>query len=203
MTVAAGWALHARRLFVLVACAALTACANFYVDTNTREVDASQFTRREPVHPVQVLFEFQTKGVANANATALLKARVIEQVKASRLFSEVGESPAAGGALLGITLNNVPISDDAFSKGFVTGLTFGLAGSKVSDGYVCTARYSAGVGDSAIVKQARHAIHTTVGATAAPSDGIKAANIDEAVTLMTRQIVSNVLNDLTRDAAFK
>ena len=203
MNVIQSWAIIARRAFVLLAAAALTGCANFYVDINTKEVAASQYKRSEPIHPVQVLFEFQTKGVANANATAFLKARVLEQIKTSGIFSEVSESPAAGGALLGITLNNVPLSDDAFSKGFVTGLTFGLAGSKVSDGYVCTARYSAGANATPIVKQARHAIHTTLGASAAPSDGVKAASIDEAVTLMTRQIVSNVLNDVTQSPDFK
>lgn len=197
------WALRARRGLVLLAAAALTGCANFYVDSNTREIPASAFQKREPLHAVQVLFEFQTKGVANANATAQLKARVLEQVKTSGLFTEVGEAPVPGGALLGITLNNVPLSDDAFSKGFVTGLTFGLAGSQVSDGYVCTARYTLGAGTAPIVAQSRHAIHTTVGSAAAPANGVKAANINEAVTVMTRQIVSNVLNDVSRDASFK
>jgi len=197
------WAQRARRGLVLLAAAALTGCANFYVDGNTREVPSSELQRREPVHPVQVLFEFQTKGVANANATSLLKARVLEQVKSSGLFSEVGEAPVAGGALLGITLNNVPLTDDAFSKGFVTGLTFGLAGSQVSDGYVCTARYTPAAGAPAIVSQARHAIHTTLGSGAAPASAVKAKNIDEAVTIMTRQVVSNVLNGVSRDANFK
>lgn len=197
------WAQHARRGFVLLAAAALTGCANFYVDSNTREIPTSALQKHEPLHAVQVLFEFQTKGVTNSNATALLKARVIEQIKTSGLFTDAVETPVADGALLGITLNNVPLTDDAFSKGFVTGLTFGLAGSKVSDGYVCTARYTAGAGAAPIVAQARHAIHTTIGASSAPTDGVKAANINEAVTLMTRQIVSNVLNDVTRDANFK
>jgi len=197
------WAALARRSLVLLAAAAMTGCANFYVDSNTKEIEAAQYKKRDPVHAVQVLFEFQTKGVTNANATALLKTRVIEQVKTSGLFSEVSEAPAAGGALLGITLNNVPLSDDAFSKGFVTGLTFGLAGSQVSDGYVCTARYSPGASAQPIVRQARHAIHTTVGASAAPGNGVKVANVDAAVTLMTRQVVSNVLNDLTLDPTFK
>jgi hypothetical protein len=197
------WAALARRSLVLLAASLLVGCANFYVDGNTKEVDASVYKRRDPVHPVQVLFEFQTKGVANANATGLLKARVLEQIKASGLFSEVGEAPAAGGALLGITLNNVPLSDDAFSKGFVTGLTFGLAGSQVSDGYVCTLRYSPAAGAAPIVRQARHAIHTTIGATAAPGNATKADSIDAAVTAMTRQVVSAALNDLTLDPNFK
>jgi len=193
----------ARRGALLCMLLALTACANMYVDGTLKEVPASQYKRVEPLHGVQLLFDFQTKGVANARATAFLKARVIEQVKASGLFSAVSEEPAPGGALLGITLNNVPLTDNAFSKGFVTGLTFGLAGSQVSDGYVCTASYSSGASAAPIVKLARHAIHTTVGAAAAPANATKAANGEEAVTLMTRQIVSNVLNDLALDAAFK
>jgi hypothetical protein len=181
---------------------ALGGCASFYVDGTTKEVATADFRKPEQPRPVQVLFEFQTKGAANDRATQHLKARVVEQVKGSGLFTSVGEAPVTGGALLSITLNNVPLSDDAFSKGFVTGLTFGLAGSKVSDGYVCTARYSPGTGEP-IVKQARHAIHATFGATATPGNAVKADNVETAVTLMTRQVVSNVLNDLSRDPAFK
>ena len=124
----------------------------------------SRYSCVQPLHPTQLLFEFQTKGVANARATDILKSHVIDQVKNSGLFSSVTEGKAEGGAVLSITLNNVPITDDAFSKGFVTGLTFGLAGSEVSDGYVCTARYIVGASNENIVKQARHAIHTTIGA---------------------------------------
>jgi hypothetical protein len=178
-------------------------CANFYVDSGTKEVAAAEFKKPEQARPVQVLFEFQSKGVANGRATELLKARVMDQVKSSGLFTSISEAPAAGGALLSLTLNNVPLSDDAFSKGFVTGLTFGLAGSKVSDGYICTARYNTGTAGDAIVKQARHAIHATLGASAAPGNATKADNAEAAVTLMTRQVVSNVLNELSRDATFK
>lgn len=197
------WAKQARRCALLFALVAMTGCSSMYVDGTTKEVAASTYKRVEPVHPVQLLFEFQTRGVPNSRATALLKARVIEQVKTSGLFSNVTEEPVPDGALLGITLNNVPLTDDAFTKAFVTGLTFGLAGSQVSDGYVCTATYSNGLNAPPIVKNARHAIHTTIGASAAPGNAVKAANIDEAVTLMARQIISNVLNDLTLDSNFK
>lgn len=201
--VSASWVAFTQRCLLLIGLVMLTGCANMYVDGNTKEVDSSQFRKPDPLHPVQVFFEFQTKGVANARATSYLKARVIDQVKASGLFSTVAETPDAGGAMLNVTINNVPLSDDAFTKGFVTGLTFGLAGSQVSDGYICTVRYSATPGAQAVTKLARHAIHTTVGATSAPGNAVKAANGEEAITLMTRQIVSNVLNDLSHDAAFK
>lgn len=198
-----GIAALARYGVMLASVAVLAGCANMYVDGATREVSVAQFRKPDPVHPVQVMFEFQTKGTANARATEFLKVQVVDQVKESGLFSEIAEGPVAGGALLSITLNNVPLNDDAFSKGFVTGLTFGLAGSQVSDGYVCTARYLDGAGTQALVKQARHAIHTTLGASSAPANATKAADGKEAVTTMTRQIVSNVLNDLSHDATFR
>lgn len=188
---------------LLIMFAALTGCSSFYVDGMTKEIPTSQYRHLEPAHPVQVLFEFQTNGVTNATATDFLKKSVIEQINTSGLFSAASEEPVTGGALLGITMNNVAVTDDAFTKGAVTGLTFGLAGSQVTDGYVCTASYSNGITAQPIVKQARHAIHTTVGASEPPPNSHKAATLDEAVTLMTRQIISNVLNDLSNEAAFK
>lgn len=195
-----------RRIHVAAAlfvATALTGCANFYVDSATKEIQAAQYRKPPQPQPVQVLFEFQTKGVANAQATSHLKARVVDQIKTSGLFAAVADTPSAGGATLSITLDNVPLSDDAFSKGFVTGLTFGLAGSKVSDGYVCTATYRPGGDAQLIVKKARHAIHTTLGAASEPGNAIKADGIEDAVSKMTRQIVSTVLNDVAQDPSFK
>lgn len=191
------------RWVIFLSAILLSGCANVYVDGNTKEVSVSQFRKPNQPRPVQAFFEFQTKGVANARATDLLKGQVMDQIKSSGLFSEVSEGPVKGGALLSITLNNIPITDDAFSKGFVTGFTFGIAGSQVTDGYVCTARYVNDVSAQAIVKQARHAIHTTVGNSATPTNATKAKDTKEAVTAMSRQVVSNVLNDLSQDPDFK
>ena len=188
---------------LLLSAILLSGCANMYLDNATREVSVSQFKKPEPARPVQTLFEFQTKGVANARVTSFLKSQVMEQIKSSGLFSEVSEGPVRGGAMLSITLNNVPVTDDAFSKGFITGFTFGLAGSQVTDGYVCTARYLNDTSSPAIIKQARHAIHTTLGNSAAPTNATKVADAKEAATTMTRQIISNVLNDLSHDIQFK
>ena len=197
------WARRGALGLFLVATSLLGGCASAYLDGTTKEIPAAQFRKPASPAPVQVLFDFQTKGVANAQATAFLRDRVIAQVKSSGLFSEVGSAAVANGAVLSLTLNNVPMSDDAFRKGFVTGLTFGLAGSQVSDGYVCTATYRASGDAAALTKQARHAIHTTVGAAATPGNATKMADHKEAVFLMTTQVVSNVLNELSQDASFK
>jgi len=182
---------------------ALTGCANMYVDGNTQEISTTTFRQPNPKKPVQVMFEFQTKGVANAHATQFLKAKVVDQIRNSGLFSDVSETPVSGGALLSLIINNIPVTDDAFSKGFVTGLTFGLAGSQVTDGYVCSARYLGSNADTPVVKQARHAIHTTIGATSEPQNATKAASAEEAVTTMARQVISSVLHDLSHDPSFK
>lgn len=187
----------------LAAAISLTGCASIYTDINTKDVPVASYKKPAQAQPVQLMFEFQTKGAANARATEFLKSQVTEQVSASGLFSSVTTTPAPNGAILSIKLNNVPLTDDAFTKGFVTGLTFGLAGSQVSDGYVCTATYVPGADAPPLTKQARHAIHTVMGAGSAPANGVKAESLEAAVRTMTRQIVSTALNDLSQDGSFK
>lgn len=187
----------------LLALLLVSGCASFYVDGTAGEADPAGFRKPDAPRPVQVLFEFRTKGVANDRGTGLLKPQVTDRVAASGIFSAVGDKPVAGAALLSITIDNVPISDDAFQKGFVAGLTLGLAGSVVTDGYVCTVQYRGSTDAPPIEKRTRHAIHTSLGASAAPPNATKAKNIDAAVTTMTRQIVDRALQDLSQDPDFR
>lgn len=187
---------------LVLAAAALPGCATMYVDNNLKDVAPAEYRHPQTPQPVQVLFSFQTKGTANAKATDYLKKQVDETVTASGVFASVSGEPVAGSRLLSITINNVPLSDNAFAKGFATGLTLGLAGNVVTDGYVCTVEYQAGVGAPKITKTANHAIHTTVGAKGAPPNATKAKNGEEAVKTMARQIVENALKALADDPAF-
>lgn len=201
---APGRALRACFQALLFAGAALLAgCANFYVDGNTREVPVASMAKPAEPKPVQLVVEFQTRGVANARATAQTKPMIADAVRSTGLFSEVRETPAEGAGLLSVTLNNVPLTDDAAAKGFMAGLTFGAAGQQVTDGYICNVSYLAPGQAKPIVKTARHAIHTTIGARAAPVNAWKAPNLQEAVRTMVRQVMSVTLDDLSHDAEFK
>jgi len=131
-----------RGLMLAALIASLGGCAAMYVDGNTPEVPAAQYRKPGQPQDVQLIWEFQTNGAANARATDMLKARVQEQIAASGLFAKVGEAPTPGSGLLTLTVNNIALSDDAASKGFIAGLTFGLAGQTVADGYACTMRYT-------------------------------------------------------------
>jgi hypothetical protein len=182
---------------------AMSGCATMYVDNGLKDVPISEYPHLQAPKPVQLIFSFETKGTANARATDLLRKDVTGVVTNSQLFAAVSSDPVADGSILSITINNVPVTDNAFTKGFATGLTFGLAGNVVTDGYVCTIDYLGASGASKITKTKSHAIHTTVGAKAAPANATKAASPKDAVETMARQVVANTLKDLAADPAAK
>jgi hypothetical protein len=181
----------------------LNGCASYYVDGALKELTPGNVKTVAQPKPVQLFYEFQTKGVANSNATALTKEKVITAIKNTKAFSDLAAIPVPDQSTLSIVINNVPLTDDVFSRGFLTGFTFGAVGSKVSDGYVCTINYSGGEGAPKISKALRHAIHTTLGAAATPENVVAAPSLDEAVSIMVRQIISNGINDLVSDPTFK
>ena len=193
-----------KNCFILFLLFTLSACSSFYIDNGTPEVDPSKYSIPATKKPVQLIFEFQTKGAPNARATKYLLEPVTQQIEESSLFSNVSRDSVEGGAILSIVLNNVPVSgsEDAAAKGFVTGLTFGLVGSQVSDGYLCKLTYLSGNNLSPIKASSQHAIHTTLGAKGGPANGIKADNLNAAVLTMTRQIISQVLNELSNNNRF-
>lgn len=193
---------HFATACLVVGATLLSGCANMYVDTATKEVPVAELKKIVQPKPVQLVFEFQNQGAPNATATNFLKDAVFEQVKNSGLFALVETAPSTGVPMLNVTLNNVPITKDAASQGFVTGLTFGLAGSAVTDGYICTVSYLPAGQIQPIVKTAKHAIHTTIGNATPPANAQKAPSADVAVKQMTREVLSNALKDLSFDESF-
>lgn len=194
-----------RNLFLastLSLAAMLSGCANFYVDTATKPIPAAEMKQVADPKPVQLVFEFQTKGAPNPRATEHLKNVVTNEIKDSHLFSSVAADPAPGVAMLNVTLNNISLTDNPAAKGFVTGLTFGLAGSVVTDGYICTISYLPAGQSTPIVKTARHAIHTTIGVSSPPPGAQKSASIRAAIDKMTRDVLSNALKELSDDPGF-
>lgn len=193
-----------RALFIAIFSSIMfSGCASVYVDTATKDIPVTDFKQPEKKKPVQLVFEFQTKGVPSAQATTYLQEQISKQVKNSGLFSNVEAASVAGVSMLNIKLNNIPLTENAAEQGFVTGLTFGVAGSAITDGYVCTMTYlPAEPQTKPLVKTAKHAIHTTLGNAKAPENAIKSASVDEAVRAMAQQIVSNALKDLSLDPQF-
>lgn len=183
----------------LAAASLMTGCASMYVDTATKEVPVASMKKPAQLKPTQVSFEFKTRGAPNAAATKQLTDNVIKQVGESGLFAPAG---ASGAAMLNISIDNIQLGNDPTSKAIVTGLTFGLAGTAVSDGYVCTLTYLAPGQSTPVVKKATHAIHTTIGNAGAPEGAGPKVDALTAINTVTRDVVSNALRDLSLDPSF-
>ena len=185
----------------------LTGCGTFYVDNGIQDLKPEDKAKIANPQPVQLLVEFQTKGVANGNGTDEIKPMVLSAVQNSGLFSQVSGDPASNGSLLHITLNNIPLTgdeNDAYAKGFLVCFTFGIAGTTVGDGYVCTISYQAKPGAPEISKEVRNAIYAAIGASAdAPQHADKVASMQAAVETMVKRTVDKGLNDLAKDPAFQ
>jgi len=190
----------------VVMMAGLGGCVTPYVDTSLKDLTPAEKVQVANPQPVQLVFEFQTKGTANSQVSDLLRPIVLTAVKASGAFSEITDTLPANGALLHITLDNVELNDtvnDAYAKGAVTGLTFGLIGNTVGDGYICTVDYLAGSNAPKITKTVRDAIYTSIGATTTePPHAQKMKGLKEAGEYLTRVIVENGINELVKDPSF-
>ncbi|QWP75841.1 hypothetical protein J5226_19865 [Lysobacter sp. K5869] len=188
-------------LAALALSASLTGClsAKFYVDPALPKVVQADVKAPAAPKPVQLLSEFRTKGSANARATAELRPRAQAVASASGLFAQVSETAVPGGAQLRVVIDNVPITDNAAAKGFGTGLTLGLAGSMVTDGYSATISYTAA--GKTTETQVKHALHTTIGNKAGPA-GLTPVSGPDAVHQVMDQIVWSGLKQLSEQHAF-
>lgn len=97
-------------------------------------------------------------------------------------------------------IDNVAITDNAAAKGFGTGLTFGLVGSMVTDGYVCTMTYTRD--GKATETTVKHAMHSTIGNKAGP-EGLTPMTPADAVNVIMDQLIWNGLKELSSKGAFE
>jgi hypothetical protein len=179
-------------------------CATVYVDNTLGDTPPSAYHRPATPQPAQVLFVFKSKGTDNVRATTQLRKDVLDTVQQSGLFSAIGPDPVPAGTLLSIVVDNVPVTSEseAMAKGFATGLTFGLAGSEVTDGYICTIDYIPAAGGAKITVTEHHALHATIGAHGAPANSTRAPSIKEGVKIMLHQILAAGLKDLSLNPGF-
>lgn len=204
MTINTFTRLAARGLALAATAALLSGCltTKSYVDTALPVVGKADIVAPATPRPVQVAFEFRSKGAVNASATSQIKPRIIAVASESGLFSAVtaNASDSADAGLLSVVIDNVPITDNAAAKGFGTGLTFGAVGTMVTDGYVATAKYQRnGVTTEATAK---HALHTTIGNKAGP-EGIPPMTMQQGAETVMDQLMWNLIKQLAEKKALE
>jgi hypothetical protein len=200
-------ALVAATVFAGSLAIAAPAASAVFVDATLGDVKPEQKVVVAHPQPVQLLFQFKTKGSPNAQVTKQIKPDVLTAVKDSGLFSDVGEGPAAGGAVLNVVIDDVVTPEEmkaAEGKGFATGLTLGLAGTTIREHYVATLDYIPAVDAPKITRTAEHFLVIQLGLIkSAPTNVIKTeGGVKGALALMTHQIVANPLNALASDPGF-
>ena len=99
-----------------------------------------------------------------------------------------------------VVIDNVADRGEAAKKGFGTGLTLGLNGTTVTDGYVCTVVYTRN--GKVVETKVEHAIHSTIGNEKAPA-GLAPLQPAQAVQQVMTQMMWNALNNLSQQHAFQ
>ena len=187
----------------LMSALALSGCggARMYVDPTLPMYGANDLPRSAQLRPVQVTFAFQTDGHPNPHVSASLRPRIVAVVAQSRLFSAIVDSSQGGDAAqLSVTINDITTNGNPSRQAMKSGLTFGIAGSMVSDNYVCHATYSwHGKTEQTTV---RHALLTALGNQPGPP-GLEPKEAVVAIHWVIDQITWNALKQLSDEGAFQ
>jgi hypothetical protein len=183
---------------VVVGSLLLSGCLStkHYLDPALPKVAIADLKQPAVVQPVQLMFEFQTNGTTNARATESVRPMVLDTLKKSKLFSDVVVAPATADRKLFVTINNFGNMDDAKTRGFTAGLTFGLSGTMVTDGYMLTAS-DVTPGRAEVKHSYKHALYTTIGNADGPA-GLPEVPKADAVRQVMEGLTLNLLNDMSK-----
>ncbi|HTX49424.1 MAG TPA: hypothetical protein VME40_08545 [Caulobacteraceae bacterium] len=185
------------------------AAFSYYLDDELKEVAAQDRTAVANPQPVQVIFQITKNGapVPSGKGYAILKDKVLDAVRASGVFSDVSDAPSAGGAVVTITLDSVSTPEeerDAGRRGYLSGLTLGLAPGSATDHYVWTVEFVASPSAPKITETAKESLTVAVGLVQhPPPNTVKMPTYHDAIFAMIRDVVSNTLNDLAKDPGFQ
>jgi hypothetical protein len=177
----------------------LVGCAStrMYVDPKLPMYSESDLTPPAQLHPVNLVFEFQTGGRPNPGVTASVRPRIAAIVAQSGVFAAT--TPDADSGQLKVVINDIALTDNAGQKGMQSGLTMGIAASMVTDGYICTASYTRD--GKTVQTTVRHELHTAIGNEPGPR-GLEPKEPVVAIHWVIDQIAWNALKNLSDQHAF-
>jgi hypothetical protein len=163
-----------------------------YPDTKIRASAPRSVVLNQPTTmAVNVVGKVNGKERALA-AKAFKKAIITALGKVDKLT--VGE----GGGRLDIVAENIGDVQDAVRKGAASGLTMGIMGVEVTDHYAFNFTYT-GAGGKSYSNTYRHAIHSILGATKSPPEGVTTTSLPKALQMVVDDLVFSFLRDLTKN----
>lgn len=148
----------------------------------------------QPLTPKVVSLEVvgQTNGRTGGLVTSAFR-RLFQ-----KSFAKIGNlTIGPGGGEVKVVANNVADMGAAAGKGMMSGLTMGIAGVEVTDGYEFTFTYTAG-GSAPYTKSYKHALHSIIGATKSPPAGVETMGILKAQAIVIDDVTRSFISDLVR-----
>jgi hypothetical protein len=162
-----------------------------YVDPTYSRATYNDITRKAEPYKWRIVVEFQRNRTHLPSVDGELLAAVERTVRASGIAVP---APEGSSGQLKVVVNNIADLRTARTKGFGTGLTFGLVGSTVSDYYEMDVELSMN-GRISRRSDYKHAIHTTVGNASGPP-GVEPLSTSAALAKALEQMLLNFLKDL-------
>ncbi len=136
--------------------------------------------------------EGQVNGKASKLASKAFK-REFERAFAKIPNLSLGE----GGGRLRILAHNKGDVGEAAKKGAASGFTMGIMGVEVTDHYEFTFTYTPAAG-STFSRSYNHALHSIIGATKSPPEGITAMSLPEAFKIVIDDAAKTFIRDLVK-----
>ncbi len=166
-----------------------------YVDPSFPKIDLSEVQSPDgTAQPLVLDFTFLRNGTAVSNVTQAVRPKIEAILANTGYFAPILTSNEASEQQLTIKLDNITDIKDAVGKGFATGLTLGLAGSAVTDGYIFSASFQK-TGKDPFENTYNHTIFSTVGNAKGP-EGQTPLETAEAVDVVLQELLLNLVNDL-------
>ncbi len=177
-------------LFISFSLFFLTGCftTNSYVDPSFGKSSYYDIKSVDERYRLEVFTEFQRNG--KTLAYPVLQTNVERVLRASGILI-----PSKGSNhSITVIVNNIANLGEAAAKGFGSGLTFGLIGTKVTDYYELKISYTDSEG-STTLRNYKHAIHSTIGNAEGPA-GVIADTPDNAFFKVIEEILLNFISDM-------
>jgi hypothetical protein len=180
-------------LSIAVASLMLTGCISprSFVDPSFPKVAYEDIKKRNEPLRLKLVVEFQRSGKPYPRADSTLRDNAERILRASGMVTPVADP---SGGEIKVVVNNFGDVGSAFAKGFGTGLTFGLIGSTVTDGYEMSIFITAN-GKTISRTGIKHAIHTAIGNTSIPAN-IETFPINVAFEKVLEQMLLRALQDI-------
>jgi uncharacterized lipoprotein YajG len=166
-----------------------------YVDPSFSKVTYEDVKLVQNKYSSNVIVEFQRNGELFEKANQEVRNHVERTLRATGVIVPSTENSAV---TLKVVVNNIADLGEAAAKGFGTGLTFGAAGSLVTDYYEVSISYTDNSGKE-LTKKYKHALHTTIGNKKAPFENVHPTSPADAFGSVVEQVILNFITEMQND----